>query len=148
MYHQITMHINMFAHPPPLAYLKDVKTDRWRATVGVGEGGATVCANSPFLTHVTKSQWDHRSDGTRCSLIAMMTCTACLLDFGNERNFCDRHEQRRCQVCGIGSFCTEHSDPKDHACVCHIKTSVPNKYIVVSRHSHCRIPRLESLSEI
>ena len=77
----------------------------------------------------------------------MMTCTACLLDFGNERNFCNKHAQSRCLVCGIGSFCIEHSDPKDHACVCHIKTTVPHNYVVLNRHSHCTIPGLESIPE-
>ena len=33
LYHQRSTHINMTVHPPPLAYLKEVKTGRWRATV-------------------------------------------------------------------------------------------------------------------
>ena len=147
-YHQDSLHINMFAHTPPLTYLKDIKTGRWRVIVGVGEGGVMACANSLFPTPLTPSRCDHRSDGTRCDRIAMMTCTACLFDYGNERNFCDKHAQRRCLVCGIGSFCTEHSNPKDHVCLCHIKTSVPNRYIVVNRNAHCRIPGCESLSEV
>ena len=106
-YHQDSLHINMFAHTPPLTYLKEISTGRWRVTVGIGEGGSMTCANSPFTTPLTPSQCDHRSDGTRCHRIAMMTCTACMLDYGNGRNFCDRHAQRRCSICGVGSFCTE-----------------------------------------
>ena len=70
------------------------------------------------------------------------------LDSGQQRNFYDKHVQRRCQLCGVGSFCTEHSDPRDHACVCHIKTFVPNKYHILSREAHCGIPGLASVSEI
>ena len=49
-YHQDSLHINMFAHTPPLTYLKEISTGRWRVTVGIGEEGVMTCANSPFTT--------------------------------------------------------------------------------------------------
>ena len=148
MFKQRSLYIDMFAEPPPLAYLKDMKTGRWRVNIGIGPEGSMLCANSPLPTPVTPSQCDYRSEGTRCNHVAMASCTTCQLDYGQQRNFCDKHVQRRCQLCGVGSFCTEHSDPRDHACVCHVKTFVPNKYHILSREAHCRIPRLASISEI
>ena len=148
LYRQRSTHINMTVHPPPLTYLKEAETGRWRVNVGIGEGGSMACDSSPCPTPVTPSQCDHSSDGIRCDQIAMMACTACLLDFGNERHFCDKHAQRRCGLCGVGSFCVEHSNPKDHACVCHIKTAIPHNYIILNRHAHCRIAGLETVPEI
>jgi hypothetical protein len=147
LYRQEDNYIDITNEQPPLAYLKEISTGQWRVKVGIGPGGTMLCASSPCPTPVTPTQCDYRSDGATCDQIAMMTCSACLMDYNNERNFCDRHAQRRCGLCKVGCFCLEHCNPKDHACVCHIKTAIPNNYTIVDRNSHCRIPGLETVPE-